>query len=95
MQKRPDDPTIERTMARSRWLADLSTALDEAYRLAMLLASRNSDSREAIVLRTQIQAARAEVEALRRSAPSYGDRENDLNRIKLLPWNVTRRGTNP
>ncbi len=80
---------MERSLARTRWLADLSAALDQAYRLALLLAARDSDSREAIVLRTRIQATRAEVEALRRSAPSslHGDIAPD--RIETCPWKYT------
>lgn len=86
MRRRPDNQKIERALARTPWLGDLSLALDRAYQLALLLAARDSDSREAIMLRTRIQAARAEIEALRRNAPSCSSGEIDPDRSKFIPW---------
>ena len=54
----------ERPAARALWLLDLAEALDEAERLTAALARWRSGSREAILLRSRIKAARAEVEAL-------------------------------
>jgi hypothetical protein len=53
------------TTARALWLLDLAEALDEAERLTGALARSRPGSRDAILLRSRIKAARAEVEALR------------------------------
>lgn len=91
MRMRPDNQKIERGLARECWLSDLSLAFDRAYQLTLLLVARDSESREAIQLRTRIQAARAEVEALRRNAPSCSSREINPDRTKFIPWEFPTR----
>ncbi len=56
--------------ARARWLAEVGAALDEAERLTTRLARWRSSSSEAVMLRIQIVAVRAEVEALQRARPA-------------------------
>lgn len=56
----------QRQAARELWLLDLADALGEAERLVAALARCASESREAVLVRTKIKAARAEVDALQR-----------------------------
>ena len=67
---------VDEGAARARWLAEVGAALDEAQRLTRRLAHWHSSSTEAVILRIQIMAARAEVEALQRArnAPEWSKR---------------------
>lgn len=59
-------PPQPKSALRARWLAELSLALQEAHRLTERLTQFGPDTPEAVALRNQIQAVRAEVEALQR-----------------------------
>lgn len=51
---------------RARWLADLAAAIEDAQRVARNLGHSESGSSEAKELYAQLEAARVEVESLRR-----------------------------
>jgi hypothetical protein len=60
---------------RSRWLAELSAALEEADQLAARLGLARMHSREAMELLMRLAAARAQAQALRLGRPD--DRSGD------------------
>lgn len=63
---------IPRAASRARWLAELSTALDEAQTLLSQLAAQRIDQADADGLRARIDDLRAELQLLHRRgfAPS-------------------------
>lgn len=70
---------------RSLWLAELSKALEDARQLLEQLGE-TANLRDSSGLYARIEAARAEVEALRlRRAARDGDQSHP-NRINLPPW---------
>ena len=70
---------------RARWLAELSTALNEARRLANELGE--ADARlEAVELCARIEAVRREVESLRFRQISQAHADLGPNWIKSPPW---------
>ena len=72
-------------MERARWLAELSTALNEARRLANELGA--TDARmEALELCARIEAVRREVESLRFRQISQADVQLGPKWIKSPPW---------
>lgn len=70
---------------RARWLADLAAAIDEAQRIAWRLGSGEESNPEALNLYQRLEAARAEVDALRRSGWASGAAEVPPEWIELLP----------
>lgn len=73
------------TAERARWLAELSTALEEARRLAKELGG--TDARmEAVELCARIEAVRREVESLRFRRISPTDAQLGPEWIKSPPW---------
>lgn len=60
---------------RSRWLADLLTAIDDAQRVAWRLSSEGANP-EALELYERLELARAEVESLR--ASGWADRRQKV-----------------
>ena len=62
MSHRPKDFTAAE---RARWLAELSTALDEAHKLASDLGLQHMPNPEAAELCARLAAARAQVKGLR------------------------------
>jgi hypothetical protein len=53
-------------MQRARWLAELAASIDEAQRIAWRLGVTEGDNAEAKELYGRLEAARVEVESLRR-----------------------------
>ena len=79
-------PSNELAAERARWLAELSDALDDAYRLlcnSSLWAERLPQTRE---LCFRIEAARLEAQSLRRSRSLTRRKENGPEWIESLPW---------
>jgi hypothetical protein len=64
--------------SRAKWLAELAIAIDEAQRLAWRVGVTEAKSSEALELYVRLEAARVEVEALRRAARPAG----------LSPWPI-------
>jgi len=79
----------ERTAAaeRSRWLAELAQAIDEAQRLARNLGDSERKCAHAKELYGRLESVRIEVEALRRGAWVPRSTEIDPLRTNLFPWN--------
>jgi len=72
--------------ARAHWIAELSAALDEADRLAILLREKHSESDELSNLHARIQAVRAELDDLRRSGLGEVRREIDPDWTNPATW---------
>jgi hypothetical protein len=72
--------------ARAHWVAELTTALDEAERLALLLGDQRSGSDELAALHARIQAVRAELDDLRRSGLGEVRREIGPDWTNLATW---------
>jgi hypothetical protein len=70
---------------RGRWLAELSTALEEARRLAKELSGPEARM-EAVELCARIEAVRREVESLRFRRISHADAQLGPEWIKSPPW---------
>lgn len=79
----------ERTAAteRSRWLAELAQAVDQAQRLARTLGHSESNCAQAKELYGRLESVRIEVEALRRGTWVTRSIEIDPLRTNLFPWN--------
>ncbi len=79
----------ERTAAaeRSRWLAELAQAIDEAQRLARNLGDSERKCAHAKELYGRLESVRIEVEALRRGTWVTRSTEIDPLRTNLFPWN--------
>ena len=65
MNRLPNDVA---TMRRARWLAELADSIDQAQRLAWRLGVVEGSNTEAKELYGRLEAARVEVESLRRGA---------------------------
>jgi len=72
--------------ARAHWIAELTAALDEADRLAILLGESHSGSDELAALLVRIQAVRAELDDLRRSGLGEVRCEIDPDWTNLATW---------
>lgn len=72
-------------MERARWLAELSTALSEARRLAKELGAAEARM-EAAELCARIESVRREVESLRFREISQADVQLGPEWIKSPPW---------
>jgi hypothetical protein len=72
--------------ARAHWIAELTAALDEADRLAVLLSDSRAGSEELAVLHLRIQAARAELDDMRRSGLGEVRREIDPDWTNPASW---------
>ena len=71
---------------RARWLAQLAFAIERAQRLTRTLSASQRDEPEAIELDRRLEAARLEVEELRRGSRLLLRREVDPRWMGLLPW---------
>ncbi|MEO8548119.1 MAG: hypothetical protein ABI422_07115 [Sphingomicrobium sp.] len=72
-------------LKRSRWLAELAFAIDEAQRLARKLSlSGNSDAAEIF---GRLETIRVEVDLLRRGGWVARSKEIDPMWTGLFPWN--------
>lgn len=72
-------------MERSRWLAELALALDQARHLATQLGLARGGSRDIEELCARLDVLRSELEALRRVHRSVPGREVDPRWSNLLP----------
>jgi hypothetical protein len=79
-------PTDVSTAERARWLAELAQVLGEAQELVIRLVEADGRRAEALDVSARLEAARAEVQSLRRSrlAGMPGDFDPDWS--KHLPW---------
>ncbi len=75
---------------RARWLAELAKAIDEAQKLAWRLGVKEGDSTEAKELYERLEAARIEVDALRRGGFHAARSQKFPEWLDLLPWNAER-----
>lgn len=78
-------PTDVSAAERARWLAELAQVLDEAQELMNRLAVAEGRRAEALDLSARLEAAIAEVQALRRSRISDFSKEFDPDWRKALP----------
>lgn len=72
-------------VARSRWIAELSAAIDGAQRLAWQLGTAPGASVEARELYAQLEAARLELEALRGVTAQLRE-ELERSLVERLGW---------
>lgn len=72
---------------RSRWLAELAQAVDQAQRLARTLGVPGGNCEPAKELYDRLELVRIEVEALRRGAWGASPIEIDPLWTSLFPWN--------
>lgn len=72
---------------RSRWLAELAEAIDQAQRLARSLNSPGSSGAQARELFHRLESVRIEVDALRRGTWVTRSTETDPLWTNLFPWN--------
>lgn len=73
-------------MDRAKWLAELADVLDQAQKLVWSLAMIEARGSETLDLYARLEAARAEVQALRLSRKTGGSANLDPNWGELLPW---------
>jgi hypothetical protein len=71
---------------RARWLAELAKAIDEAQKVAWRLGVLEGDDPEAKDLYERLEAARVEVEALRRAGFHGGRRHKGPEWTGFMPW---------
>lgn len=71
---------------RSRWLAELAEAVEEALRLARALGVAEGDRARADEIRVRLERVRIEIDALRRGA--WGTRPIEIDPLwtRLLGW---------
>lgn len=72
---------------RSRWLAELAEAIDQAQRLARKMGVSEGDSATAKELFERLETVRIEIEALRRGSWDRRSIETDPSWTNLFPWN--------
>jgi multidrug resistance efflux pump len=72
--------------ARAHWIAELTAALDEADRVAILLGDSHSKRDELAALHDRIQAVRAELDDLRRNGLGEARREINPDWTNLATW---------
>jgi len=75
---------------RARWLAELARVLDEAQEMMKHLVVTDARRAEALDLLARLEAARAEVQALRRGRVSELSEEFDPEWRKPFPWDRPR-----
>ena len=71
---------------RTRWLAELADAIEEAQRVAWRLGVSEGADPEAKDLYARLEAARDEVDALRRRTWAGAQQQLDPIWMKLLAW---------
>lgn len=72
---------------RSRWLAELAQAVDQAQRLARTVGDSESNAAQAKELFGRLESVRIEVEALRRATGVTRSVDFDPMRTNLFLWN--------
>jgi hypothetical protein len=77
-------------LERSRWLAEVADAIDEAQRLARKLSSSEGNAVAAKEIHGRLEAIRIEVDSLRRGGWVPRSREIDPMWTGLSPWNRRR-----
>ena len=78
---------------RTRWLSELAIAIEQAQKLAWRLGVSEGDDDEAKALYARLEAAREEVEALRRGGWAGEQSQLDPFWMNLLPWRTHALGT--
>ena len=74
---------------RARWLAELAIAIEQAQRIAWRLGVSEGDDPEAKSLYGRLEAARSEIDSLRRGTWSGTHQELDPFWMQLLPWKAS------
>jgi hypothetical protein len=83
VRRRPSDvPPAER----ARWLAELAEAIDQAQKVAWRIGVAEGDNAEAKELYGRLEAARVEVDALRRGSFRAAPHKTDPDWLKQLLW---------
>jgi hypothetical protein len=77
-----DVPSAERV----RWLAELAEAIDQAQKVAWRIGVAEGDNAEAKELYGRLEAARVEVDALRRGSFRPAPHRTDPDWLKQLLW---------
>ena len=90
---RQTDGALTAAAERSRWLAELAQAVDQAQWLAKGLRASVEQRAAARQIYESLEAMRIEVELLRRGGWVARGEDNDPQRTNLFPWN--RRQTLP
>ena len=89
MRRMPSDvPPAER----ARWLAELAEAIDQAQKVAWRLGGAEGNNPEAKELYGRLEAARVEVDALRRGGFRAVEHKNDPDWLKQLLWDCQTVG---
>ena len=78
--------------ARSRWLAELAEAIDQALKLGREFWIAESPCAEAKEVYGRLESVRNEVEALRRGHRTLSPKETGPLWTRLFPWRGTPRG---
>lgn len=78
---------------RARWLAELAVAIEQAQVVAWRIGVIEGDEPEALELYARLEAAREEVDALRRGSWTGVSQDMDPAWLRLLPWR-TRQSEN-
>ena len=81
-------PSVESAAARARWLAELADALEQALHVVNQLGVEQGRI-EAIDVAARIEAARYEVQRLRRLRSSGGGEETGPEWMKNIPWRIS------
>lgn len=81
----PGDREDRAAAVRSRWMAELASAIDEAQRVAWQLGAQSGASQEARELYGRLEAARVELEELRGVAGGGADNLEPLL-LQRLGW---------
>jgi len=79
-------PTDVSAAERARWLAELANVLEQAQELVSQLAVADGRRRDALDVSARLEAARAEVQLLRRARISDPPKNLGPNRSKQLSW---------
>ena len=79
-------PTEVSAAERARWLAELAQVLQEAQELVSELAVARGRKSEALDVCARLEAARAQVQSLRRSRMGESPEQVDPIWTEHLPW---------
>jgi hypothetical protein len=79
-------PNEQSAAERSRWLAELAEALEQAQKLTWRLGAGEGRTAAAMELYGQLESVRAEVQSLRLRRTALSMAKIDPKWIDLLPW---------
>jgi hypothetical protein len=79
-------PNEQSAAERSRWLAELAEALEQAQKLTWRLGATEGRTAAAMELYSQLEAVRAEVQSLRLRPTTIAAPKIDRKWTDLVPW---------